>query len=100
MRRLILTALLLICIAAVSAQNNGFLIRVNQNVNLRLGPSIEAQRWGTAGPGDILHVIGASNGWYRILLDGRYAGQIVWLASWLDLTRLDTPPPRAVLAGA
>ena len=100
MRKIILTALVLISIAVVSAQDNGFLIRVNQNVNLRLGPSIEAQRWGSAGPGDILHVIGASNGWYQILLDGRYTGQVVWLASWLDLTRLDTPPPRRVFPPA
>ncbi len=100
MRKIILAAFVLISIVAVSAQDNGFLIRVNQNVNLRLGPSIEAQRWGSAGPGDVLHVIGASNGWYQILLDGRYAGQIVWLASWLDLTRLDTPPPQSVIPPA
>lgn len=93
MNKVFLLILLLASAASAVAQDSGFLIRVNQDVNLRLEPDIEAQRWGTAGAGNVLHVIGQSNGWYEILLDGKYEGEVVWLASWLDLSRLDISPP-------
>ncbi len=92
MRKVVLLVLILANIASALAQGSGFLIRVNQDVNLRMAPSLESERWGYADPGKILHVIGDSNGWYKILLDGEYEGEIVWLASWLDITRLGTPP--------
>ena len=94
MRKVILFVLLILNIATAVAQDTGFLIRVNQDVNLRTGPSIEAELWGHTGPGDTLHVIDTSNGWYKILLDGKYEGETVWLASWLDLTKLNALPPQ------
>ena len=93
MRKVIPFVLLLLVTATVFAQDNGFLVRVNQDVNLRTAPNIEAELWGHTRPGDVLHVIETSNGWYKILLDGKYDGEIVWLASWLDLTKLDALPP-------
>ena len=92
MKKVFLFIMLLVSFASAVAQDNGFLVRVNQDVNLRMAPSIEADRWGTASAGQALHVIGESDSWYKILLDGEYAGKIVWLASWLDLTRLNAPP--------
>ena len=94
MRKVILFVLLILSIATAVAQDKGFLIRVNQDVNLRTGPSIEAELWGHTGPGDTLHVIDTSNGWYKILLDGKYEGETVWLASWLDLTKINALPPQ------
>ena len=78
-----LLAILALC-GAASAQD--YHIRVNGRYNLRAAPGLDGRWVETAPTGTILHVIGKHNRWLKISRDSRE----LWMADWLDYTRLDS----------
>ena len=73
-----------VLVAVASAQ--GYSIRANRGLNLRAAPSLYAEIAGTVRTGAILLVIGESGDWLKI----NRAGNAVWLADWVNYSRLDT----------
>ncbi len=69
--------------AVASAQ--GYSIRANRGLNLRATPSVNADIAGTVSSGAILEVVGESGSWLQI----KWPGSGVWLANWVNFSRLD-----------
>jgi len=78
---------LFIHISLVAAQP--FSIRANRGLNLRSEPSLNADIAGTVAAGEILLVVGQVPDWLKIDLNGRG----VWLAEWVNFSRLDSSEP-------
>ena len=74
-------------IALVSAQP--FSIRANRGLNLRTGPSLNADIAGTVTTGTVLQVGGRQGRWLQINRNGG----VVWLAEWVNYSRLDSSEP-------
>ncbi len=74
-------------ITLVAAQP--FSIRANRGLNLRTEPSLNADIAGTVAAGEILQVVGQVPDWLKIDLNGRG----VWLAEWVNFSRLDSSEP-------
>lgn len=64
-------------------------IRANRGLNLRAAPDRSADIADTVTSGSILQVIGESGRWLKIV---RY-GREVWLANWVDYSRVDESAP-------
>ena len=73
--------------AVASAQE--YSIRANRGLNLRAEPSRTAGIAETIHSGTVLQVVGAFNRWLKI---DRY-GREVWLADWVDYSRVDSSAP-------
>ena len=80
-----LACLLLLGIA--SAQE--YSIRANRGLNLRAAPSLNADIADTVRSGTILQVVGSFNRWLKIDRNGSE----VWLADWVDYSRVDSGEP-------
>ena len=78
-----------LCIAVASAQD--YTIRANRGLNLRAAPSLNATIAATVRTGDILKVIGHTGGWLKI----RHESSEVWLADWVNYSRVDQQPAAA-----
>ncbi len=64
-------------------------IRANRGLNLRAEPSLNADIAGTVTTGTVLQVVGQQGGWLQI---NRNRG-VVWLANWVNFSRLDSSEP-------
>ena len=67
----------------------GYSIRANRGLNLRTEPSLNADIAGTVRTGTVLQVVGEQGGWLQI---NRNRG-VVWLANWVNYSRLDSSEP-------
>ena len=85
---------LLIFVASASTQE--YSIRANRGLNLRAAPSLNAEIAGTVSSGDILLVVGHTGEWLKINRGGRG----VWLADWVNFSRVEQSPSRAGTAPA
>ncbi len=74
-------------IALASAQP--YSIRANRGLNLRVAPSLNADIADTVVSGEVLHVVGTSGNWLKIDRNGRE----VWLADWVNYSRVDSSAP-------
>ena len=61
-------------------------IRANRGLNLRTAPSLNADIAGTVSAGSVLQVVGQQGSWLQINRNGG----IVWLANWVNYSRLDS----------
>ncbi|MCY3916324.1 MAG: SH3 domain-containing protein [Chloroflexi bacterium] len=77
-----------VLLSIASAQ--GYSIRANRGLNVRAAPSRNAAIADTVTSGSILQVVGASGSWLKI---DRY-GREVWLADWVNFSRLDSSEPK------
>jgi len=66
-----------------------YTIRANRGLNLRAAPSRSAAIADTVRSGTILQVVGEFNRWLKIDRNGRE----VWLADWVDYSRVDSVEP-------
>ena len=64
-------------------------IRANRGLNLRAAPSLNADIADTVRAGSILQVVGKSGSWLKI----NRSGNEVWLADWVNFSRLDSSEP-------
>ncbi len=71
-------------------------IRANRGLNLRAAPSLNADIAETVISGSILQVVGQSGRWLKI----NRGGNEVWLADWVNFSRVDQSPPPTDTAGA
>ena len=85
-RRLIVTFILFILAAAVSAQT--YQIRVTYNTNLRASYSLDSAVLTSARAGATVEVTGQHNRWLRVQHEGRE----LWMASWVSHSRVQTSP--------
>ena len=93
-RALLILALLLLVTAPLLAQVEydpaDYRIRVNATVNLRGGPGTEFEIVTTIQAGAELQVVAETDRWFSVI----YEGEQLWMANWLDYTRLEpTPTP-------
>ncbi|MCY4073506.1 MAG: SH3 domain-containing protein [Chloroflexi bacterium] len=84
----------LLVFSIASAQE--YSIRANRGLNLRAAPSLNAIIADTVKTGSILRVVGASGSWLKIDRFGRE----VWLADWVDYSRVDSSKPSGSQAPA
>ena len=77
---------LLACMLCSVASAQEYQIRTNHNTNLREANSLTARIVVTARSGSVLHVVGNANQWLQINRNG----SIVWMASWIGHTRVDS----------
>ncbi len=82
--------------ASVATLAESYQIRVRFTVRLRASHSADSPVVAKALAGDVLQVVGRFNRWLKIDRNG----SIVWLADWVDYTRLDgqQAPPSAEAA--
>ena len=65
-------------------------IRVNATVNLRGGPGTDHEIVRTIQAGTELQVVAETDRWFSVI----HEGEQLWMANWLDFTRLEpTPTP-------
>ena len=69
----------------VAVAQEDYYIRTDSRINLRATYSLEGEKVETVPEGTILHVVGRFNRWLKIDRNG----DIVWLADWVDFTRVD-----------
>ena len=79
----------LVLFGIASAQE--YSIRANTGLNLRAAPSLNADIADRVFSGTILQVVGNFNRWLKINRNGRE----VWLADWVNYSRVDSIPPPA-----
>ena len=93
-RAILIFSLLLLWAAPLLAQEEydpaDYRIRVNATVNLRGGPGTEFEIVITIQAGAELQVVAETDEWFSVI----HEGQQLWMANWLDYTRLEpTPTP-------
>ena len=93
-RTMLIFALLLLWTAPLLAQVEydpaDYRIRVNATVNLRGGPGTGYEIVRTIQAGTELQVVAETERWFSVI----HEGQQLWMANWLDYTRLEpTPTP-------
>ena len=81
--------LITLCLFVSLAAAQPYSIRANRGLNLRAAPSLSAAIAATARSGDILQVIGHAGEWLKISHEGRE----VWLADWVNYSRVDSSAP-------
>ena len=84
-----LAVLLAILLSASVALAESYQIQVAWQTRLREQPNVNAAIAEVMPAGSVLTVVGRFNRWLKIDLNGR----TVWLADWVDYTRLDASPP-------
>ncbi len=87
MKRLVLAVIILLMLSG-TALADAYQIRVTWHVKLRASYSLDSPVVARALAGDVLQVVGRYNRWLKIDRDG----QTLWLADWVDYTRLDLAP--------
>ena len=88
--RFIATIAAMLMLGALAAAQE-YSIRANRGLNLRAAPSLTADIAGTVRSGAILQVVGESGRWLMV----NWPGNDVWLANWVDFSRVDnsSQPP-------
>ena len=76
-----------VLLSIASAQE--YSIRANRGLNLRAEPNLNAPIADTVLSGSILQVVGEFNRWLKIDRGGRQ----VWLANWVNYSRIDSSEP-------
>ena len=89
-----LTALVISILLMGVASAREYSIRANRGLNLRAAPSLSADIADTVRTGDVLQVVGNSGGWLKISRNGNE----VWLADWVNFSRIDSEPLEAPAA--
>ena len=77
--------LITFCMLVALASAQPYSIRANRELNLRAEPSLDAEIAETIRSGALLQVVGKFNRWLKIDRNGRE----VWLADWVDFSRVD-----------
>lgn len=85
MKTIRVAIIVILLFAPVATLAESYQIRVSWPVRLRASYSLDSPVVGKALAGDVLQVAGRFNRWLKIDRDG----EIVWLADWVDYTRLD-----------
>ncbi len=67
-------------------------IRANRGLNLRSGPGLDADIADTVTSGAVLQVVGKSGSWLKI----NRSGNEVWLADWVNFSRIENGDPAPV----
>ena len=81
--------LIALCLLVAVSSAEEYSIRANRGLNLRAKPSLDADIAETIRSGSILQVVGKFNRWLKI----DYNGSEVWLADWVDFSRVDSSEP-------
>ena len=79
-----------LCLYTVSSAQE-YSIRANRGLNLRAAPSLTADIADTVRAGTILQVVGKFNRWLKVDRNGRE----VWLADWVNFSRVESSEPSA-----
>ena len=82
--RLLLTTIALLTICGLTTAQS-YQIRVTHNTNLRQSSSLDSAVMASAPAGSTLQVIGSFGRWFKI----SRGGGDVWMASWVDHTRVE-----------
>ena len=83
--KLLAAVIFVFLLCGVAAAQDEYYIRTNARINLRATYSLEGEKVETVPEGTILQVVGRFNRWLKIDRNG----DIVWLADWVDYTRVD-----------
>ena len=83
--------LIALCMLVALASAQSYSIRANRGLNLRAEPSRSASIAETIHSGTVLQVVGEFNRWLKIDRNGRE----VWLANWVNFSRVDDSAPPA-----
>ncbi len=89
MRTKCLAILIAFCLLIALASAQPYSIRANRGLNLRTEPSLNASIAETVHSGTVLQVVGELNRWLKIDRNGRE----VWLADWVNFSRVDSGEP-------
>ena len=81
--------LIAFCMLVALASAQPYSIRANRGLNLRTEPSLNADIAETITAGTVLQVVGRSGKWLKIDRNGRE----VWLADWVNYSRVDGAEP-------
>ncbi len=81
--------LIAFCMLVAHASAQPYPIRANRGLNLRAEPSLNADIADTITAGTVLQVVGKFHRWLKVDRTGRE----VWLADWVDFSRVDERPP-------
>ena len=81
--------LIAFCLLIAHASAQPYSIRANRGLNLRTEPSLNASIAETIHSGTVLQVVGKFNRWLKIDRNGRE----VWLADWVNFSRVDSGEP-------
>ena len=93
--RLFVAIAAVFCLCSMAAAQS-YHIRVTHNSNLRATHSLEGDIIETAPAGATLHVVGKVNRWLKIDRNGNE----VWMADWIDYTRVENSAQPAAQTGA
>ncbi len=83
--------LIAFCLLIPHASAQPYSIRANRGLNLRTEPSLNASIAETILSGTVLQVVGKLNRWLKIDRNGRE----VWLADWVNFSRVESGEPSA-----
>lgn len=89
MRTKCIAILIVFCMFIAFASAQDYSIRANRGLNLRAAPALTADIADTVASGAVLHVVGKSGSWLKIDRHGRE----VWLADWVNYSRVDSSEP-------
>ena len=89
MRSKCIAVLIAFCLLITQASAQPYSIRANRWLNLRAAPSLSAAIAGTVAPGAILQVVDKPGRWLQINRNGG----VVWLADWVNYSRVDGSAP-------
>jgi len=89
MRAKIFAVLIAGCVLCAVSYAQEYFIRSNRGLNLRTAPSLNADIAETVASGELLQVVSKFNRWLKIDRSGRE----VWLAEWVDYSRVDSNEP-------
>ena len=90
MNRTLAAALVTFAVLCNMTFAQDYTIQTDAEVNLRSWYSTDSLGVETVPAGTVLQVIGKFNRWLKISRNGSH----VWLADWLDFTRIDSQPPQ------
>ncbi len=83
--KLLAAVIFVFLLCGVAAAQEDYYIRTDSRINLRATYSLEGDLVETVPTGTTLHVVGRFNRWLKIDRNG----DIVWLADWVNYTRVD-----------
>ncbi len=83
--KLLAAMIVVFMLHSVASAQDEYYIRTNNRINLRATYSLVGEKVETVPEGTTLHVVGRFNRWLKIDRNG----DIVWMADWVDYTRVD-----------
>ena len=83
--KLLAAMIVVFMLHSVAVAQEDYYIRTDSRINLRATYSLEGEKVETVPEGTTLHVVGRFNRWLKIDRNG----DVLWMADWVDYTRVD-----------